>query len=86
MMKEILFSSGITCHLLVLILRFTLTLNDILFPFFALHTLWTFTTSFFPFTYFIESLNLHMEGWDFCLVAFNLSSHCYARRPGISTR
>ena len=42
-----LFLSGIAWHLLVLILRFTLTLNDILFPFFALHTLLTFTTFFF---------------------------------------
>jgi len=68
-------------------LRFTLTLNDILFPFFALHTLLTFTTFFFPLlSYFVESLNLHMDGWDFSLVALNFSSHCYARWPGISTR
>jgi hypothetical protein len=51
MMKEMLSLSGMTWHLLVLILRFTLTLNDILFPFFALHTLLTLPTFIFPFNF-----------------------------------
>jgi hypothetical protein len=60
-MKEMLFLSGITWHLLVLILPFTLTMNDIQFSHCALHTLFVFGHSQ-VFSCFNESLNLYVKG------------------------
>lgn len=81
MMKEMLFLSGITYHLLVLILLFTLTLNDIQFPFYAAYSL-----DIHKLFFFFCILNLYT--WKvgiFLWFSLTFSSHCYARKAGIST-